>query len=96
MRLVRLLFETPEAAQAVAFMLQCEYDGCTMITLPPIHDTLALRTAIELTGADFCFDGDHCPLVLALGTDALAQVRDQHSADRISRKAELWQDAAPF
>ncbi|MBD2036166.1 hypothetical protein H6F76_14180 [Leptolyngbya sp. FACHB-321] len=44
---MRLLFETPEAAREVAFMLQCKYDGFTMITLPSIHDTLALRTAIE-------------------------------------------------
>jgi hypothetical protein len=56
---MRLLFETPEAAREVAFMLQCEYDGFTMIMLPSIHDTLALRTAIELTSADFCFAGDH-------------------------------------
>ena len=49
MRSMRLLFETPEAACEVAFMLQCEYDGFTMMTLPPIHDTLALRTAIPIS-----------------------------------------------
>lgn len=75
-------------------MLQCEYNGGTLITLPSIHDTLALRTAIELTGADFCFAGDHYPLVLAKA-DALSQVSDQQ-AERISRKAELWQAVAPF
>jgi len=91
---MRLLFETPEAAREVAFMLQCEYDGFTMITVAPIHDTLALRTAIELTGADFCFAGDHYPLVL-VEEDARSQVSDQQ-AERISRKAELWQDVAPF
>jgi hypothetical protein len=37
MRSLRLLFETPEAAREVAFMRQCEYDGFTMITVPPIH-----------------------------------------------------------
>jgi hypothetical protein len=92
---MRLLFETPEPACEVAFMLQCAYDGCTMITVPPIHDTLALRTAIELTGADFCFAGDHHPLVLSSTADAISQVSDQQ-AERISRKAELWQDVVPF
>jgi hypothetical protein len=93
---MRLLFETPEAAREVAFMLQCEYDGFTMLTLPSIHDTLALRTAIELTDADFCFAGDHCPLVLALETNALTRVSASQQAERISRKAELWEDVAPF
>jgi len=92
---MRLLFETPEAAREVAFMLQCEYDGCTMITLPSIHDTLALRTAIDLTGADFCFAGDHYPLVLA-EADAWSQVSDQQTDERISWKVELWQDVSPF
>ena len=78
MRSMQLLFETPEAAREVAFMLQCECDGFTMITLPSIHDTLALRTAIELTGTDFCFAGDHYPLVLSSTADALNQVNDQH------------------
>jgi len=91
-----LLFETPEVAHEVAFMLQCEYDGFTLITLPSIHDTLALRTAIELTGADFCFAGDHHPLVLSSTADAISKVSDQDPAERISRKAELWQDVAPF
>jgi len=96
MRSMRLLFETPEAAREVAFMLQCEYDGFNMITLPPVHDTLALRTAIELTGADFCFAGDHHPLVLSSTAAATSKVSDQDPAGRISRKAELWQDVAPF
>jgi hypothetical protein len=30
---MQLLFDTSEAAHEVAFMLQCEYDGFTMITL---------------------------------------------------------------
>lgn len=59
MRSMRLLFETPQADHEVGFMLQCEYDSLTMITLPPIHDTLALRTVIDLTDPDFCFAGDH-------------------------------------
>ena len=81
------VFETPEAAGEFAFMLQCEYDGSTMMTL-------ALRTAINLTGADFCFTGDHYPLVLAEAA-ALSQVSNQQ-AESISRKAELWEDVAPF
>jgi hypothetical protein len=93
---MQLLLETPEAAREVAFMLQCEYDGFTMITVPPIHDTLALKTALELAGADFCFAGDHHPLVLSSTADAISKVSDQDPAARISRKAELWQDIEPF
>ncbi len=96
MRSMQLLFETPEAAHEVASMLQCEYDGFTMITLPAVHDALALRTAIELTGADFCFAGDHHPLVQSSTADAISKMSDQDPAARISRKAELWQDIAPF
>ena len=54
---MQLLFETPEATREVAFMLQCEYDGFTMMTLPSVDDTLALRTASELTEANFCVGG---------------------------------------
>jgi hypothetical protein len=93
---MRLLFETPEAAREVAFMLQCEYDGFNMVTLPPVHDTLVLRTAIALTSAACCFAGDYYPLVLSSTTDALNPMSNQHSAHRISQKAELWQDVAPF
>ena len=93
---MRLRFDTPAVAHAVAFMLQCEYDGFTMITLPPIHDTLALRTALELTGAACCFAGDHYPLVLSSTADAISKVSDQDQTERMSRKAELWQDVAPF
>jgi hypothetical protein len=96
MRPLRLLFETQESAREVAFMLRCEYDGCTMIMLPSVHDTLALRTAIELTGADFRFDGDHYPIVLPLSDGVPLQVSDEQLAERINRKAELWRDEAPF
>ncbi|MBD1866589.1 hypothetical protein H6F93_23295 [Leptolyngbya sp. FACHB-671] len=65
MRPLPLLFETQEAAREVAFMLRCEYDGCNMIMLPPVHEVLALRTAIELASSDFCFDGDCHPLRIA-------------------------------
>jgi hypothetical protein len=95
-RSMRLRFETPEAARAVAFMLQCEYDGCTLLTLPSIHDALALRTAIALTDAACCFAGDHDPLVLSAMADAPNPVSNQHSAHRMSRKAGLWQDVTPF
>lgn len=71
-------------------MLRCEYDGCNMVTLPLVHDPLALRTAIELTGADFCFDGDHYPLVLPLSNEDLAHLNDEHLAEQISQKVELW------
>jgi hypothetical protein len=96
MQPLRLLFETQEAAREVAFMLRCEYDGCTMIMLPPVHDTLVLRAAIELTGTDFCFEGDHYPIVLPLSNGEVTHLRDEQLAERISRKAELWCDEVPF
>ncbi|UBF30792.1 hypothetical protein K9N68_39760 (plasmid) [Kovacikia minuta CCNUW1] len=96
MRPLRLLFETQEAAREVAFMLRCEYDGCNMITLPPVHDILSLRTAIELTGSDFCFDGDHYPLVLPLSNEELSPLSEEQLVERISRKAELWCSEVPF
>ncbi|HEY9654611.1 MAG TPA: hypothetical protein V6C50_03900 [Crinalium sp.] len=48
-----------------------------MMTLPPVHDSLALRTAIKLTGADFCSASDYYPLVLALEAAALNPVSHQ-------------------
>ncbi len=96
MRSMRLLFETQEAAREVAFMLRCEYDGCNMITLPSVHDILALRTAIELTGSDFCFDGDHYPLVLPLVDEAVTQLNEGPLVEATSRKAELWFSEIPF
>ncbi|CAA9334093.1 hypothetical protein AVDCRST_MAG94-2033 [uncultured Leptolyngbya sp.] len=48
-----------------------------MMTLPPVHDSLALRTAIELTDAACCFAGDHHLLVLALEAAALNPVSHQ-------------------
>ncbi|MBD2466027.1 hypothetical protein H6G89_34135 [Oscillatoria sp. FACHB-1407] len=96
MRPLRLLFDSPQAAREVAFMLRCEYDGCTLISLPSMHDTVALRTAIELVGAEFCFEGDHYPLVLppleGEGTEESQVQRSQ----QMSRKAQLWCDEVPF
>ncbi len=66
-----------------------------MITLPLFYDAAALKTAIELTGADFCFEGDHHPLVLPLSDIDLTQLNNRQSFERISRKAELWYEA-PF
>lgn len=86
---LRLLFETQQMAREVAFMLRCEYDGCNMVTLPPKHDPIALRTAIELTGADFCFDGDHYPIVLPFLEDELNAVPERQTG-QIPPKAELW------
>jgi hypothetical protein len=96
MQSIRLLFETQEAAREVAFMLRCEYDGCNMVTLPSVHDTLALKTAIGLVGADFCFDGDHYPLVLPLPSNELTQSKADQLTERISQKMELWLTEAPF
>jgi len=85
---MRLLFEPPEAAREVAFMLQCKYDGFTMITLLPAHDTLALRTAIESLALTYVLMATtHYPLVLSLTADARSQVSDQQ-AERLSRKAK--------
>lgn len=96
MRPLRLLFETQEAARDVAFMLRCEYDGCNMVTLSSVHDSVALRTAIDLTGADFCFDGDHYPLVLPALDDDLIQFTGEQLVERITQKVELWCIESPF
>lgn len=93
---MQLLFETQEAAREVALMLRCEYDGCNMITLPPIHDTLALRTAIALTVSDFCFNGDHDPLGLPVVHDDLTHRSSTQPSERRNHKTELWCDAVTF
>ncbi len=90
MRPLRLLFETQQAASEVAFMLGCEYDGCNMVTLPLVYDAIALKTAIELTGSDFCFDGDHHPVVLAVPEAKLSSTSSEFQVGRISSKAQLW------
>jgi hypothetical protein len=92
MRSIRLLFETQESAQEVAFMLRCEYDGCNMVTLPPGYDVAALKTAAALMASDFCFEGDHYPLVLPpLDTVSNEPVDPL----RITHKAELWICSSP-
>lgn len=96
MRPLRLLLETQEAAREVAFMLRCKYDGCNMIMLLPMHDTLALRTALELVGTDFCFDGDYYPLTLPQSQEAAIDLSEMEASQRISRKAQLWCDQSPF
>jgi len=90
MRHLRLLFETQAAAREVAFMLRCRYDGCNMVMLPLLYDIAALKTAIGLVGADFCFDGDYYPLGLPLSNHELNQLTDENLAERIFRKSELW------
>ena len=95
MRSLQLLFETQQAAREVAFILRYQYDGCNMITLPPFYDTAALKTAIELIGVDFCFEGDHYPLVLPVREDDLIQSTNQHQAEQMMWKAELWCNEAP-
>jgi hypothetical protein len=90
MKPLRLLFETQQAASEVAFMLGCDFDGCNMITLPPVYDSIALKTAIELTGADFCFDGDHHPIVLLLSEEESNSLDQQQQTGRITSKAQLW------
>jgi hypothetical protein len=89
MKPLRLLFETQQAAYEVAFMLACEYDGCNMVTVPDTYDAIALKTAIELAGADFCFDGDHHPIVLPLSEPEINSTPGQQ-AGRITAKAQLW------
>ncbi len=90
MRPLRLLFESQQAAHDVAFMLGLEYDGCNMISLPSVYDTIALRTAIELTGSDFCFDGDHHPIVLPLFEGEPNSDSPEQQARRVTLKAQLW------
>jgi hypothetical protein len=77
-------------------MMRGEYDSCNWIALPSMHDTLALRTATELVGAEFCFEGDHYPLVLPpLDRDQI-QLHQAQVAEQMNCKAELWCDEVPF
>jgi hypothetical protein len=48
-----------------------------------------LTTVIELTGADFCCEGDHHPLMLPLSKNDLTQLNNRQSFEQISRTAEL-------
>ncbi|MBD2054622.1 hypothetical protein H6F88_01015 [Oculatella sp. FACHB-28] len=77
-------------------MLRCKYDGCNMIMLPPMYDTLALRTAIELIGSDFCFDGDYYPLTLLQSQEAAIDLNEEEASERISLQSQLWCDKSPF
>lgn len=77
-------------------MLRCEYDGCNWISLPSMHDTVALRAAIELVGAEFCFEGDHYPLVLPALEGEETEGNPAQRAEQMSRKTQLWCDEVPF
>jgi hypothetical protein len=97
MKPMRLLFETQHAASEVAFMIGCDYDGCNMITLPPVYDTIALRTAIELAGVEFCFDGDHYPIVLPLSAQEINFNDPEQQSGQNTSQSQLWHSCeSPF
>lgn len=93
---VLLLLETKEAAREVALMLRYEYDGCTMITLPPSYDSATVKLAIELIGTDFCFEGDRCLQKLPLSRHSNNRGSDKHKAKRTILRSKSGYDQAPF
>ncbi len=93
---IPLLLETQEAAREVALMLRCEYDGCTMITLPPSYDSATVKLAIDLIGADFCFEGDRCLQRLPLSRNGNNRGSNEHKTKRITLKSKSGYDQAPF
>jgi len=96
MRPLQLLFDSPSAAQEIAFMMRGEYDGCTLLTLPPLYDSIALRTAIELIGAEFCFVGDFIP-ILVPEIDPFNPTQSVQATHKQSVGNPLtWTDIPPF
>jgi len=59
----KFLFDSIEAAQEMAYMLQAEWDGCNGILLSQIDDA-AIETAAGLCRTDWCRPFDKCQLPL--------------------------------
>ncbi len=59
----KFLFDSIEAAQEMAYMLQAEWDGCNGIVLSQIDDA-AIETAAGLCSTVWCQPFDKCKLPL--------------------------------
>jgi hypothetical protein len=89
---MKLLFNSTQAACEIAYMLRCSYDGCNGIEFPQNYDTFAIRTAIELTKAEFCFEGDSLLLDLPIFAEGIAPDVTEQLSDGLGS----WCYISPF
>lgn len=60
-----ILFDSPTAAQDIAFMLGGEWDKCNGVTMPD-YDEIAINTAAKLHNSSWCKPGDKQAVLLRL------------------------------
>lgn len=60
---ITLLFESVNAAQEVAYMLQAQWDECNGVIISNI-DSFALETAVGLANTVYCNVGECCSILL--------------------------------
>ncbi|MDX2241610.1 MAG: hypothetical protein NW224_13075 [Leptolyngbyaceae cyanobacterium bins.302] len=77
-------------------MLRFEYDGCNAVLLPMAYDVVAVRTAIELMGSEFCFEGDGCAIAPMLEKECWDGLTDEQLAQRIASRLNAASNLAPF
>lgn len=81
-----LLFDSSLAAEESAFMLNGQWDQCNGVVLSK-HDKVAVDTVASLTGARWCYSGDHAALLIRLSVDEL--MKRYASGDRQFVNANL-------
>jgi len=75
-----LLFDSPDAARNVAFMLGGQWDECNSVVVLT-SDEVAINTAASLVEARWCYSGKSCPLLPKLRVETLKRryaVGDRH------------------
>lgn len=65
-----ILFDTPTAANDIAFMLGGEWDGCNGVVFPKC-DEVAISTAASLVETRWCYAGASLPLLVRFSADEL-------------------------
>ncbi len=86
-----LLFDSPDAASDIAFMLGGERDDCNGVVVEKI-DEVAINTAANLIQAKWCFPGASQAILDRLTTDKLLQryaIGDRYFHNANLRCAEL-------
>lgn len=92
---MKLLFDSVQAAREVAYIVRGQYDGCTGVMLPAYYDSVALRTAIELVGAEFCFDGDWMPIAPLTEPNEVIMRTDVAIAAQLDERLGAWCQVSP-
>lgn len=67
-----LLFDTPDAANEIAFMLGGNWDNCNGVTLAK-NDEVAVKAAAELLGANWCYPGTTQAVLNRLSIEELSR-----------------------